>query len=240
MITLKILICDDDIDIVNNINKNIITYSEKQNLLFEIDTFTDSEQLTLKNTAYDIAFIDIEVPPIGGLELASILKQNNNNIIIFVITSYECYLDDAMDLGVFRYITKPIDNDRFFRGFDSAIKRYLTNTRVITVDYYDETYTVFTSDMLYITTENHKAVIITKSGKYKTNKRISYWREKLKSINYFSQPHHSYIINMQYVTKFNKTEVVLEFDSHKFILPISQRGYYGFKKDYFNYIGAQL
>lgn len=240
MITLKILICDDDINIINHIHNNLLTYSEKQNLIFEIDTFTNSKQASLKNTAYDIAFVDVEVPQIGGLKLASILKRNNNNILIFVITSYECYLDDAMDLGVFRYITKPIDNDRFLRSFDSAIKRYHSNTMLITVDYYDEIYTVFTSDVLYITTENKRAIIITKTGKYKTNKRISYWKEKLKSIDYFIQPHHSYIINLKYVTMFNKTEVILEYNSHRFTLPISQRGYSSFKKAYFHYVGEQL
>lgn len=240
MISLKILICDDDIDIVNHINKNLIDYSKNHSLPFEIDAFTSSEQASISDTVYDIAFIDVEIPKIGGLELVSILKQNNRNLIVFIITSYECYLDDAMDLGVFRYITKPIDDERFFRGFDSALKRYHTNTQLITVDYYDEVYSVATDDILYITTEGRKSAIITKSGKYITNKRISYWKEKLKDIYYFAQPHHSYIVNLNNIKSFSKTELLIESSSSKYTLPVSQRGYSGFKKAYFLYAGEQL
>lgn len=234
---MNILICDDDINIINHINKNLINYAKQKELCFKIDTFTNSKEASLGNTAYDIAFVDVEVPEIGGLELATILKQNNKNIIIFVITSYDSYLDDAMDIGVFRYITKPIDNARFFRGVSSALKRYQKSTQLITVEYYDEIYSIFTDDIVYITIEDRKAVIVTKTNKYSTNKRLSYWKEKLKSFTYFVQPHHSYIINLNYVSTFNKTDVVLEYSSNKIILPISQRGYSGFKKAYFFYAG---
>lgn len=235
---VKILICDDNINIINHINNNLIDYAKQKELCIEIDTFTNSQEASLSNTAYDIAFVDVEVPEIGGLRLASILKEKNKNIIIFVITSYESYLDDAMDIGVFRYITKPIDDARFFRGFDSALKRYQKSTQLITVEYYDEIYSIFTDDIVYITIEDRKAVIVTKSNKYSTNKRLSYWKEKLNSFSYFVQPHHSYIINLNYVSTFNKTDVVLEYGSDKITLPISQRGYSGFKKAYFLYAGV--
>ncbi len=234
---MKILICDDDINIINHINKNLIAYAKQKATAFKIDTFTNSKEASLSNTAYDIAFVDIEVPEIGGLELASILKQNNKNIIIFVITSYDSYLDDAMDIGIFRYITKPIDDARFFRGFNTALKRYQKNTQLITVEYYDEIYSISTDDIVYITIENRKAVIVTNTNKYSTNKRLSYWKEKLNSFAYFVQPHHSYIVNLNYVSTFNKTDVVLEYGSKKITLPISQRGYSGFKKAYFTYAG---
>lgn len=77
---------------------------------------------------------------------------------------YEYYLDEAIDLGIFRYITKPIDDDRFFRGIKAAVKYYHYNTQIVTFEYYNKCYSIFTSDILYITTENQKAVIITQKS----------------------------------------------------------------------------
>ena len=46
---------------------------------------------------------------INGIEAGKCLRNNNKNIVLFIITSYMGYLDDAMDEGVFRYINKPLE-----------------------------------------------------------------------------------------------------------------------------------
>ena len=235
---MKILICDDDISIVQTVKANIVAFAKKHKIDFVIDTCTSSETVYKSEACYDMAFIDIEMPHIDGLTLISRLKEINDNIIVFVITSYECYLDSAMDLDVFRYISKPIDIHRLSRSLEIALKRFRESTQRITLEYYDEYYSIFTKDILFITTENSRAVVVTKQRKYHTNKRMSYWRVKLKEIEYFAQPHHSYLVNLRYVSEFNKTELSLVCDNQKYKIPISQRGYSNFKKSYFSYMGT--
>ena len=235
---MKVLICDDDKCIVDEIKNNLNTFSDKHRIVFDIDLFYNGVELVGSNISYDMAFIDIEMPQVNGLTLAAHLKAFNPNIIIFIITSHESYLDDAMDLDVFRYLSKPIDNDRFFRALNTAINYYHSNTQIITLEYYDECYSVFTCDIVYVTIENRKAVIITRQKKYYTNQKLSYWKEKLKEYDYFAQPHYSYLVNLRYVSGFNKTQLNIEADSQKITLPISQRNYSKFKKSYFAYIGV--
>lgn len=110
---MKVLICDDDKCIVDETKNNLNTFSDKHRIVFDIDLFYNGVELLNSNISYDMAFIDIEMPQVNGLTLAAHLKAFNPNIIIFIITSHESYLDDAMDLDVFRYLSKPIDNDRF-------------------------------------------------------------------------------------------------------------------------------
>lgn len=237
---LKVLICDDDKSIVDEIKNNLNTFSNKHKIVFNIDSFYNGIALLKSHISYDMAFIDIEMPQVNGLTLSAQLKKINSNIIIFIITSYDAYLDDAMDLDVFRYLSKPIDNDRFFRALNTAINYYHSNTQIITLEYYDEYYSVFTSDIVYITIEERKAVIITRTRqkKYYTNKKLSYWKEKLKDYDYFAQPHYSYLVNLRYVSDFNKTELNINVDLKSETLPISQRNYSNFKKAYFAYIGV--
>ena len=74
--------------------------------------------------------------------------------------------------------------------------------------------------------------------KFYTNKKLSYWKEKLKDYDYFAQPHYSYLVNLRYVSDFNKTELNINVDLKSETLPISQRNYSNFKKAYFAYIGV--
>lgn len=234
---LKILICDDDKETVDEIREHLNAFSQKHKIVFEMEAFC-SRDAAAKDAVYDMAFIDIEMPEINGLALTSLLKEKNRNIIIFIVTSYECYLDDAMDLEVFRYISKPIDTDRFYRALKTAVQYYHTNTQIVTLEYYDEFYTVFTRDILYITTEGKYAVVVTRQKKYLTNQRIGYWKNKLRDIEYFVQTHYSFIVNMRYITDFKKAELHIEADCKKIVLPISQRRYSSFKKLYFSYMGV--
>lgn len=235
---MKVLICDDDKYIVEEIKNNLNTFTDKHKIAFDIDSFCSGINPLNSNNRYDIAFIDIEMPQVNGLTLSAQLKKVNSNIIIFIITSHESYLDDAMDLDVFRYLSKPIDKNRFFRALNTAINYFHSNTQIITLEYYDECYSVFTCDIVYVTIENRKAVIITRQKKYYTNQKLSYWKEKLKEYDYFAQPHYSYLVNLRYVSGFNKTQLNIEADSQKITLPISQRNYSKFKKSYFAYIGV--
>ena len=235
---MNVLICDDDLKIVQQIKNFLLKLSKQSTYNFDITCFSNGDSILDKQIKTDFAFIDIEMPLVNGLTLSAQLKKVNSNIIIFIITSHDAYLDDAMDLDVFRYLSKPIDNDRFFRALNTAINYYHSNTQIITLEYYDEYYSVFTSDIVYITIEERKAVIITRQKKYYTNKKLSYWKEKLKDYDYFAQPHYSYLVNLRYVSDFNKTELNINVDLKSETLPISQRNYSNFKKAYFAYIGV--
>ena len=235
---MNVLICDDDLKIVQQIKNFLLKLSKQSTYNFDITCFSNGDSILDKQIKTDFAFIDIEMPLVNGLTLSAQLKRVNSNIIIFIITSHDAYLDDAMDLDVFRYLSKPIDNDRFFRALNTAINYYHSNTQIITLEYYDEYYSVFTSDIVYITIEERKAVIITRQKKYYTNKKLSYWKEKLKDYDYFAQPHYSYLVNLRYVSDFNKTQLNIKVDLKTETLPISRRNYSNFKKAYFAYIGV--
>lgn len=57
---------------------------------------------------FDICFMDIEMPDLNGLQLASILK---NKMIVF-ITAYNDYAAEAFDLNAIDYIRKPYTIER--------------------------------------------------------------------------------------------------------------------------------
>lgn len=59
----------------------------------------------------DIIITDVNMPHMNGLEMAKAIKQINPNIPIIVATAFSNseYLLEAIDLGVDKYVLKPID-----------------------------------------------------------------------------------------------------------------------------------
>jgi two-component SAPR family response regulator len=79
---LKVLICDDDKCIVDEIKNNLNTFSDKHRIAFNIDLFYNGVELLNSNISYDMAFIDIEMPLVNGLTLSAQLKKVNSKGVV--------------------------------------------------------------------------------------------------------------------------------------------------------------
>ena len=101
----KIIICDDDRDFAEWFEKIIIRYFESSKKEFIIKKYYSAEEVLLSDmNMTDIAFLDVEMKAMNGIQLGYEIQRKCPNITIFIITSYSQYLDDAMDLKVFRYL----------------------------------------------------------------------------------------------------------------------------------------
>lgn len=67
----------------------------------------------------DVAFVDIEMPELNGLELAARLQAAQPDLQIVFVTAYEQYAIDAFELAAIDYLLKPIQLKRL----DMTIKR---------------------------------------------------------------------------------------------------------------------
>lgn len=63
----------------------------------------------------ELIILDINIPFINGVELARIVKANNPEINIIVLTGFEefAYARDFIRIGVFDYVLKPIEPAKF-------------------------------------------------------------------------------------------------------------------------------
>ena len=122
---MRILICDDDVLIIEQLQKYILSYFDLNHIKCpELLSFTSGEALLADKGEKDIVFLDIEMPGMNGIYVGNELKKANKNVIIFVVTSYSEYLDEAMRFHVFRYLSKPLDKQRFLRNLKDAIVYY--------------------------------------------------------------------------------------------------------------------
>lgn len=231
---MRILICDDNIYSANKTKDIIMEYFDGNEIDITIDMENDSRNIIDSDKSYDMAFLDVEMPHHNGLEVASYLKKQNSESIIFMITSYPHYLDEAFDLKVFRYLPKPPDKERIFNGLDSALKFYLRKTRVVLIEGNRAT-RVYIKDILYIMINKRKTLVVTKYGDYTSEKTLEEWKSSLPE-EYFSQPHYSYLVNLQNITKLEKDFIILDRNKKENVsVKISQRRYKEFKTELFDF-----
>lgn len=109
----KILIVDDDVDILRIITKMLALED------FDLDSAISGEEALEKiNTNRpDIVLLDIMMPIMNGIEVLRRIKDIDKSIRIIMITAFgdiDSYLD-AMEWGAVEYINKPFESEELLR-----------------------------------------------------------------------------------------------------------------------------
>ncbi len=232
---MKIAICDDDRVFVREVEINIKCLLQDKRISADFDLFYKSDIIYDCNNFYDIAFLDIEMQPYTGIEVAEKLKSVNPYIIIFIITSYDKYLDEAMDLNVFRYIKKPLDTRRLKNGLYKALESIDTNTINFFLKQGSASKSIYSNDIQYIETVGRHTKVVTVKGEYISDNKMNFWKKKLIP-SFFYQVHKSFIINMKHITDYKRDSVIL---SDKYNIPISYRTQSEFKSYFLSYFGGR-
>ena len=76
----------------------------------------------------DLVFLDINMPKMNGLELASKLMEHDESIKVVFITAYNYYAIEAFELYALDYLLKPINKERLAK----TMKRFLALKEPIT------------------------------------------------------------------------------------------------------------
>ena len=205
---MNIAICDDETEYANDIRVHLNQYSSEHGLTFDIYDFNSGEEILASNTVFDIAFLDIEMDGINGIEVGRELQKANPDLVLIYVTAYNHYLDDALDLGITRFFDKPIDSQRFYEGMDKAISKIdNTELRFYLKDSNKGVVTVRSKDIIFVEIIGRKTKIHTKSHEYLSKDGIKVWKARLNK-SYFEIPHNSYIINTNFITYYCKDYIL--------------------------------
>lgn len=229
---MKIAVCDDSREICIEIAE-LIRQRDKS---AEVSVFSCGEALLGSGVDFDIIFLDIEMKKLSGIETAkklrSLEESRERKTTVIFITAFREYMEQAFDVNAFNYITKPIDEERFFRIFDAAVKEANASLghKYIVVKCQGVQRKFFLHDIRYIESSNKKVVLNTIEGKFEVYGKLGEFEKLLKES--FFRCHRCYLVNMESICAygFESIEVI---DGDK--LPMSKQKYSDFVKTYLRY-----
>lgn len=231
---MRIVLCDDDKLIIKQLEKIIKSYFKRNHLMVpEISAFFNGTDLLQDKGKKDIVFLDIEMPGMDGIFVGRELMRQNKNTLIFVVTSYAEYLDEAMRFHVFRYLSKPVDRQRLFRNLKDALEYYHNISIKIPIETKTGIYAIPSSHIITIEAQSRKVIVHTVGHDYESVHNMEFWLKVLPSSGFF-QTHRSFIVNLAHVTDFDHTTVHLDNDN--FCAYLTRRRYKAFKDAYLLYL----
>ena len=207
---MRIIICDDDILFLVEMKKLVGQYfDQKQFSDVEIICYEKGEDALKDRGEMDIAFLDVEMEGISGINVGKKLKEKNQDLLVFIVTSFGEYLDEAMRFQVFRYLTKPIDKNRLYRNLTEAVTLYLDSSRETVIEMKDGVLKVKERNIVYARADDRKSEVLLESGRRICSvSPMKHWRSVLKS-KCFIESHRGVIINMRYITEIDKDKIIL-------------------------------
>ena len=231
---MRIVCCDDDIKTGEQIKEYLKLYFKNVSAPFpDFSFYSTGKELLAAETNIDIAFLDVEMPGLNGIQLGEELKRRFPNIIIFIVTSYPDYLDDAMRFHVFRYLSKPLDKNRLFRNMKDALTKYSSLSKKLQIETKNQVTSVYTRDIIFVEAKERKVFVYTEDGIYESIQKIDYWINKLPS-NSFFQSHRSYIVNFRFVSHFDNT--LIHLCKNQYTAYLTRRKFTAFKNAYILYL----
>ncbi|KVC93660.1 LytR/AlgR family response regulator transcription factor [Burkholderia ubonensis] len=154
----------------------------------------------------DIAFLDIRMPGIDGLKLASIVPD----VHVVFVTAHDEYAVDAFDQAAVDYLLKPVTDERLLRciarlqrgeparsfASASADRAALTEPapiRWLTVGLKDTTRLVSIADVLYFQALDKYTEVVTQTDRHVIRTPLKELRARIDP-DHFAQVHRSVIV----------------------------------------------
>lgn len=171
----------------------------------------------LQTNPVDLAFLDIQLPKLSGLDLIRSVKTRPK---IILTTAYREYAATAFELDALDYLVKPITKERFMR----AISKYLHYQNgpelpsQITSRYADsymffkvgrDQTKIFLKDILFIEGLGDYIKVHTNEKSYVASEKLGYMAEKLPE-DKFIRVHKSFIIAWDKLLSYNTEQVHLK------------------------------
>lgn len=220
---IRIAICDDEKEFVQQLTQYILNVSKTFNEQFEIDGYTDSRVLieSMKEEKYDMIFLDIQMPYIDGLAIGKYIRNNldDNVTEIIYISSERKYAMDLFSVRPMNFIIKPVSENDIFDMLQLGLKLVKNSSQLFDYELKGETHRVKLSDIYYFKSDARKIIMIMSNGtEISFYGKMSELAEKVTKYN-FKYIHKSYIINSIHVKHFTARKVIMN-NGHE--LPVSR------------------
>lgn len=236
---LQIAICDDNftelLQIKQIAEKFKASHISKYNIKY--DTFSSSLDLliaTENGLSYDLIILDVVMPLMTGIEVATeIRKKNNLSKIVFLSSSSE-FAVDSYKVNAFYYLLKPIRKKELIPILEKACADIVDEKeKGIIVKCKTCLTKVLLHNLEYTEVSGRTLFFHLTSGEVlESYGTMSQLENDLLGDKRFIKPHRSYIVNLDCVHRITNKDIITLSNKP---IPISRELYKSIKQSYIDY-----
>lgn len=234
---LQAVIVDDEIKALQSLSWELTNFSDEIEVKASFTNPFEALEYLNKNTP-DCLFLDIEMPTMDGFQF--IQKLTNLNFPVVITTAYNQYALKAIKNQALDYLLKPIDTDDLedtivkikkfkaknfsIENLETALLNFnsKTSNKRITLNTDGKLIFLESDEILYAESDgNYSTIFLADGQKIVLTKKLKEVNNLLPSDSFF-RIHNSYIVNLNKIKEFLKTDgyVILK-SNHK--IPVSRQ-----------------
>jgi two-component system LytT family response regulator len=230
MQTIEAIIIDDEQRARNTLEILLQEFCPQVQIVAACNNIPEAV-LKINQKRPQLVFLDIEMPEYNGFELLSFFREIDFQIIF--VTAYNEYALKAFEVSAVDYLLKPVDIDKLKIAVDKATRRINVSNPNNNVEVLKDSFRtgqfnkialpvsegllfVEVNDIVYLEAEGaYTNVWLNNSTKILVSKKIKFFEEIVETRANFFRSHRSYIVNINYLKKYNKNESSLLLDNNK-------------------------
>lgn len=234
---LRIALCEDEQYQLNWLQTALSAWEEARKILLQVDIFQTAEELLRHYQMagqYDLLLLDINMETgINGLEAAQAIRELDTEVYIIFITGNKDYLVKGYEVEAFRYLLKPIHQDRLFQALDTAADKLKEKAdEVILLDTEEGQSKILLADIYYIESRGHFLRIHSVRGTMQTRGTLSSMEQTLNKKG-FIRSHRSYLVNLRRIFRLKENHCLLDNGQR---IPVSRKQYPVVKKAFMDWV----
>ncbi|MFA6829629.1 MAG: LytTR family DNA-binding domain-containing protein [Bacilli bacterium] len=207
---IKTAIIEDEDQAAQTLQKYLEKFFTENGIQYEIVRFYEGLSFLSDYHSFDLAFMDIEMPHMNGIEVAKKLREKDNKISLIFVTNMVQYAIKGYEVDAIDYVLKPIQATRF-EALMNKTMRLIKNeqeqeVRLKTTGGITK---VFLSSIIYIEVEDHLLIYHTSEGEIQVWGTLSSAEKSLPKDSFF-RCNNSTIINTQKIVSLDHDSVYLK------------------------------
>lgn len=210
---MRIAICDDDPNQISLTASYIDRWAKINNVTVELCKFSNAEAFLFQwssSIVFDMAFLDIHMGGMSGIELAETIRKLDTQLIIVFITGLKEYVFRGYEIRALHYLLKPVKEKDCSKCLDQAyetIRGRKTDTFLLPVDGQIRKFSY--EEIIYFEVFSHYIDVNTSKGVFTYKKKISDLEKELPA-DRFIRCHRSCIVNLMYISSIEKNILTLD------------------------------
>ena len=210
---VRIALCDDSQDILDEVSLYIKKYAEGsagQNIEVVCYNCAASLRNALDDGAsFDVFLLDVYIGDEIGTTLAKEIRERGiEQPIVFITTSLE-HAPESFESGTLRYLIKPLNIEKFYEAMDAALaKAKKVGERQIKLKTDSGVESINISRIMYSVAHAHyQYVMLDDSTQFRVRMTVTELYTKLEEYGGFVRAGSAYIINLRNIKNVSTAEV---------------------------------